>query len=175
MIVKRTAIVIAMSLLPLTGCSMPPIGGASDATQANLLHDKRGSAHPRANESPMEKGRRYFKEGSFALAEEVFRAEVEQDAKNADAWLGLAASYDRLRRFDLAMRAYSSVTRLRGYTPTVLNNLGYHYYLQGNTASALKTMERAHAADSSNPYIISNLKKIRAAASRKQRKRRAKG
>ncbi|MGI9479466.1 MAG: hypothetical protein ACR2PI_22380 [Hyphomicrobiaceae bacterium] len=53
--------------------------------------------------------------------------------------------------------------------------MGYHYYLQGNTASALKTMERAHAADRSNPYIINNLKMIRAAARRKPRRRRAKG
>ena len=174
---KRTPILMGMSLVFLTGCGMSPNGLLPDAARSNLTNEQSGRAgktrrtDSRAIVTPLEEGRRHYRDGSYGLAEAIFRKEVEKDATNAEAWLGLAASYDRLRRFELAMRAYSSVTRLRGFTPTVLNNLGYHYYLQGNMASALKTLERAHAADRSNPYIINNLKKIRAAASKKGPKR----
>jgi Flp pilus assembly protein TadD len=184
--VNPTPVIFAMLFIPLAGCSMPKVGEISGGARSNLAEGHGGGAYARerhargkeyqpANETPLEKARRHFQQGSFALAEKLYRAEVEQDARNAEAWLGLAASYDRLRRFELAMRAYTSLTKLRGYTPTVLNNLGYHYYLQGNMASALKTMERAHAADRLNPYIINNLKTIRAAAQQKRGAWRAKG
>jgi len=50
-------------------------------------------------------GKKYFRQGSYGLAERQFRKAVELHPKHAEAWLRLAASYDRLRRFDLADRA----------------------------------------------------------------------
>src|ERR671938_227837 len=47
-------------------------------------------------------GKRHFRESNFGLAEVHFRRAVEKAAgpkeREAEAWLGLAASYDRLRR-----------------------------------------------------------------------------
>jgi tetratricopeptide (TPR) repeat protein len=40
--------------------------------------------------------------GNFGIAQQYFRDAVEKAPKNASAWIGLAASYDRLGRFDLA-------------------------------------------------------------------------
>jgi Flp pilus assembly protein TadD len=69
----------------------------------------------------------------------------------------LAASYDRLRRFDLADRAYKVVIRLVGNTPTVLNNLGYHHILKGDYVVARQTLVAAQSADPKNPFIRNNL------------------
>lgn len=44
----------------------------------------------------------------------------------------LAASYDHLKRFDEADRAYKVMTGMVGHTPAVLNNLVYHYMLKGD-------------------------------------------
>jgi Flp pilus assembly protein TadD len=48
------------------------------------------------------------------MAERYFRRAVETHASDAEAWVGLAASYDRLRRFDLADQAYAEAIRLVG-------------------------------------------------------------
>ena len=109
------------------------------------------------SESPTDKGKRYYRDGDYGLAEKSFRKAVEEDHNNAEAWLGLAASYDRLRRFDLADRAYDVVVKLVGYTPTVLNNLGYHQLLLGNREAAEKNLVAAHNGDPKNPFITNNL------------------
>ena len=84
--------------------------------------------------------KKYFRQGSYGLAERHFRKAVELHPKDAEAWLGLAASYDRLRRFDLADRAYAQAIRLVGATPEILNNQGFSYMLRGDYAP------RAHHA-----------------------------
>src|SRR5262249_41882178 len=79
-------------------------------------------------ESELNLGKRHFRQGDFGLAEKHFRRAVEQglpDARDAaEAWLGLAASYDRLRRFELADRAYAGALRIVGPVPEILNNQG---------------------------------------------------
>jgi Flp pilus assembly protein TadD len=109
------------------------------------------------SEKYLAKGKKHYRQGDYGLAEEAFRRAVEEDRNNAEAWLGLAASYDRLKRFDHAERAYEVVVRLIGNTPTVLNNLGFHYFLQGNRESARQTFLAASKADPNNPYIQNNL------------------
>src|SRR5262245_60289649 len=76
--------------------------------------------------------KKYFRQGSYGLAERYFRKAVEQHPRDAESWLGLAASYDRLKRFDLADRAYAQAIRLVGSTPEVLNNQGFSYILRGD-------------------------------------------
>ncbi|MES1154910.1 MAG: hypothetical protein ABUL48_00625, partial [Pseudorhodoplanes sp.] len=46
-------------------------------------------------------GKKHYRENSFGLAEQHFRRAVEQGPKSVEAWIGLAASYDKLKRFDL--------------------------------------------------------------------------
>src|SRR5262245_65286490 len=83
-------------------------------------------------EKPLDLRKRYYSQGEFGLAEQAFRNAIELNKSDPEAWLGLAASYDRLRRFDQARRAYDVLIKLAGSTPVVLNNLGYHYILQGD-------------------------------------------
>jgi len=103
------------------------------------------------------KAKEHYSHGKFGHAERYYRKAIEIDSKNAEAWLGLAASYDRLRRFDLAERAYHNLAELTGYTPTVLNNLGYHYMLRGDLKSARRALEVAYRNAPHNPQIQNNL------------------
>lgn len=109
------------------------------------------------SENQTEEGKRYYRDGDYGLAEQAFRKAVEEDHNNAEAWLGLAASYDRLKRFDLADRAYDVLVKQVGYTPAVLNNLGYHQLLRGNRDAAQKNFVAARDADPRNPYVVNNL------------------
>ena len=40
--------------------------------------------------------KQYYRQGNYGLAERYFRRAVESGPRDAEAWLGLAASYDRL-------------------------------------------------------------------------------
>jgi tetratricopeptide (TPR) repeat protein len=102
-------------------------------------------------------GKKQYRAANFGLAERYFRRAVEQHPNDAEAWLGLAASYDRLRRFDLADRAYKSATAIVGPTVEILNNRGFSYMLRGDYAHARETLLAAAAKDPKNPYVKNNL------------------
>jgi Flp pilus assembly protein TadD len=103
------------------------------------------------------RGKRYFRANDFGLAEKSFQAAVQKHPRDAESWVGLAASYDRLRRFDLADRAYAEAVRLVGPTPEILNDEGFSYMLRGDYARAARTLAQAKAKDPANPYIAANL------------------
>ncbi len=105
----------------------------------------------------LEKAKQNYRDGNYGLAERYYRQAIEERHNNVEAWLGLAAAYDRLKRFDNADKAYDALVKLVGYTPTVLNNLAYHQMLKGDLGSARRSLEAASRADPSNPYIKNNM------------------
>jgi tetratricopeptide (TPR) repeat protein len=111
--------------------------------------------------SDLNLGKRHFRKGDFGLAEKYFRRAVESglpDARDAgEAWLGLAACYDRLRRFELADRAYAQAIRIVGPAPEILNNQGYSYIMRGDYRRARVKLDAAYAKDPANPHILANL------------------
>jgi tetratricopeptide (TPR) repeat protein len=102
-------------------------------------------------------GKKQYRAGNFGSAERHFRRAVELHPRDAEAWVGLAAAYDRLRRFDLADRAYTQAVAIVGPTPEILNNRGYSYMLRGDYPRARTTLLAAAAKDPKNPYIKNNL------------------
>lgn len=102
-------------------------------------------------------GKKHYREQNFGLAERHFRRAVEAAPQNAEAWMGLAASYDKLRRFDLADRAYAQALAIKGATPEILNNQGYSFILRGDYKSARIKLAEAKSKDPSNQYIQSNI------------------
>jgi len=103
-------------------------------------------------------GKAYFRAANYGMAEKHFRRAVEQHPNDAEAWLDLAASYDHLKRFDLADRAYAQAIGLAGPKIQILNNQGYSYMLRGDNARAWKKLEEARRRDPGNTYVLSNLK-----------------
>lgn len=182
--VKRIAFVTAGCLLWLSGCEttstkLPDIFGAKTDSQSGASEpDTTGSlATPLAeNGRPVQDGARgapplmgvdpnddlnvakqYYRQGNYGLAERYFRRAVESGPRDAEAWLGLAASYDRLRRFDLADRAYDQLLKIVGPTPEILNNQGFSFMLRGNYRRARQILMTAQAKDPTNPYIKNNI------------------
>jgi hypothetical protein len=106
-------------------------------------------------------GKRHYRQGDYGLAEKYFRRTVEEGSGNthrlAEAWLGLAASYDRLHRFELADRAYGEALKIVGPTAELLNNQGYSYLLRGDFQRARTKLVAALDLDPANPFIRDNL------------------
>ena len=113
-------------------------------------------------------GKRHYREKNYGLAEQYFRRAVEKSARDGEAWLGLAASYDRLKRYDLADRAYAQALAIFGPRPEVINNIGYSYLLRGDLRRARQKFAEAQAKDPGNPTIANNIALIDEAARRRK-------
>jgi Flp pilus assembly protein TadD len=101
-----------------------------------------------------------FAEGSYGLAARYYERAVEVAPTNGEAWLGLASSYDRVRRFDLADRAYREAGRYLVKRAEYYNNVGYSYLLRGELAKAQSQFLKAHELDPSNPTVNNNLQML---------------
>jgi Flp pilus assembly protein TadD len=153
-IIKLTA-VMALCLLS-AGCStISETELSAEVAGENITTDSSFGSAPET--LWLEKAKKNYRDGNYGLAERFYRQAIEERHNNVEAWLGLAASYDRLKRFDNADKAYDAVVKLVGYTPTVLNNLAYHQMLKGDLASARRSLEAASQADPNNPYIKNNM------------------
>jgi Flp pilus assembly protein TadD len=95
--------------------------------------------------------------GDYGLAEQYYRRAVEAAHQNSSAWIGLAASYDRLGRFDLADLAYRHAIRLEGENYVILNNRGYSYLLRGDIRTARRLLERAMLLAPGDPTVANNI------------------
>jgi Flp pilus assembly protein TadD len=105
-------------------------------------------------------GLEHFNRGDYGTAERYYRDAVEKAPRDSNAWVGLAATYDRIGRFDLADRAYRSAIKLVGETTEILNNLGYSYMLRGQFATARRYMLKAYAREPNDPTIANNLQML---------------
>lgn len=103
-------------------------------------------------------GRDQFTEANYGLAEKKFRKAVELRSDNAEAWLGLAASYDQLGRYDFAERAYQQLFKIAGRKPQIVSNYGYSQMLRGNKKEARKLFQEAAKAMPDNARIKANQK-----------------
>jgi tetratricopeptide (TPR) repeat protein len=102
-------------------------------------------------------GKKHYRATNYGLAEKYFRRAVENHPRDAEAWLGLAASYDRLRRFELADRAYGQAIGIVGPTVEILNNQGYSYMLRGDYKRAREKLTTAQRQDPRNKFVANNL------------------
>ncbi len=128
----------------------PPLGVPIESEEKGLL-----GSDPNDD---LSRGKRQYRLGNYGLAEGAFRHAVELHPRDAEAWMGLAASYDELRRFDLADRAYGQAIRIAGPTPAILNNQGYSYMLRGDYKRARATLLKARAKDPKNKFVANNLR-----------------
>lgn len=139
--------VLGLAAVMMAGCST---AGVPDIETSALQEDPR-------RPSEIEKARAQFKAEHYGKAAEAFRVAVEAEPKNPEAWLGLAASYDQVGRFDLADEAYERLAELIGDTPEILNNRGYSYLLRGDFERSRKLLITAYAKDPDNVLIRNNI------------------
>jgi tetratricopeptide (TPR) repeat protein len=135
---------------PVDDTEPPPLGLTAAQEPAGVLGSKAYD--------DLSIGKRYYRIGNYGMAERYFRQAVETHPRDAEAWLGLAAACDRLRRFDLADRAYGEAIKLAGPTVEILNNQGYSYMLRGDYAQARAKLDQARRLDPANRYVDNNLR-----------------
>lgn len=109
------------------------------------------------SDEPVRMGLEQYNRGNYGLSQRYFKDAVEKAPKDVTAWTGLAASYDRLRRFDLADQAYAQAIRLGGETVQILNDQGYSLMLRGDLSGARKKFMKARSIDPGNPVIANNI------------------
>jgi Flp pilus assembly protein TadD len=135
----------------------PPPALTSTQAPTTVTVEEPGTAKFYPSDEAVRLGIENFNRGNYGLAERHFRDAVERAPRDVTAWVGLAASYDRLGRFDLADRAYRYAIRLAGHTPQILNNQGYSYMLRGNYVRARQLLTKANSLEPNNPVILNNL------------------
>src|SRR4029079_16673425 len=82
-------------------------------------------------DTPEARGKRAFINGNLGLAITHYQTALDRAPDSIEALNGLAASYDRLGRFDVAQRYYDRALVLDRRASQTLNNVGYSYLLQG--------------------------------------------
>jgi Flp pilus assembly protein TadD len=102
-------------------------------------------------------GKTQFRDANYGLAEQHFRKAVELRADNAEAWMGLAAAYDQLGRFDFADRAYDQLVKLAGRKPQIVNNMGFSQLLRGNRTKARTLLLEAKQGMTDTTVVDANL------------------
>ena len=143
--------------LALLGATMVVSGCQSSAIDSTKTTSIAPVATADISASDLQAGKSQFRDANYGLAEKHFRKAVELRADNAEAWMGLAASYDQLGRFDFADRAYDQLLKVAGRQPQVVNNMGYSKLLRGDRKSARKLLMEADAAMPGDPVVAANL------------------
>jgi Flp pilus assembly protein TadD len=142
---------VACAALMVSGCQTSDALTPAEPTAVALV------SSGDISQSDLDEGKVHFVNGNYGLAEKHFRKAVELRADNAEAWMGLAASYDRLGRFDFADRAYDQLLKIAGRQPRIVNNMGYSYLLRGDKKKARTLLLEARAALPGDAVIEANL------------------
>jgi Flp pilus assembly protein TadD len=144
-----TAMAAMAAVLMMSGCTTSGV----DTTKTTAIQP----AAKNIDTTDLAQGKAQFRDANYGLAEKHFRKAVELKADNAEAWMGLAASYDELGRFDFADRAYSQLLKVAGRKPQIVNNMGYSQLLRGNRKKAKALLLEAKAGMADPTVVNANL------------------
>ena len=154
---------VAMAVMPLAGCSS--IGGSTFGSN-RLEVAEISNIGSYSAETALAEGRAHFRNNDFGHSAALYKRVVELSPKNPEGYIGLGASYDRLRRFDLADRVYASLRELTGPTAQYYNNVGYSNLLRGNLSAAFKNFREAQKLAPDSIVIANNLQLLKDATAR---------
>ena len=144
-----TGVAAILAALMAGGCTTDGIDKTATTSIAPVTAD--------ISEADLAAGKAQFRQANYGLAEQHFRKAVELRADNSEAWMGLAASYDQLGRFDFADRAYDQLLKFAGRRPEVLNNMGYSQLLRGNRKKARQLLNEAKNGMADPAVVEANL------------------
>lgn len=145
------------SLIAAALCGVLVLSGCQTSAIDTMETTSTGPVLRSPAESDLAAGRTHFRDANYGLAEKHFRKAVELDAGSAEGWMGLAASYDQLGRFDFADRAYGQALQLAGRRPKLVSNMGYSHYLRGDRKKARELFMEARAGLSDTRLVDANL------------------
>jgi Flp pilus assembly protein TadD len=149
----RTSTLVACALLSAaflaSGCTTNPVDALSTTSITPPAKD--------ISVDDLNQGKAQFRDGNYGLAEKHFRQAVELRSDNAEAWMGLAACYDELGRFDFADRAYDQLVKIAGRRPRIVNNMGYSQLLRGNKTKARALFMEAERQLPGDKLVAANI------------------
>ena len=151
----------ALIALPLAACSL-----AGLSTNGNARLDVAELKNPGSYtaDSALVEARGHFRNNNFGHSAALYKRVVELAPNSAEGYVGLGASYDRLRRFDLSDRVYASLFKLSGGTAQYYNNVGYSQMLRGNLKDAMANFSKARQLAPDNIVIANNVELVKRAA-----------
>lgn len=110
-----------------------------------------------ASDQAVAEAKNQFRAENYGNAGALFYKATQLAPNDGGAWMGLAASSDRIRRFDLSDYAYRQAFRLVGGTPEYYNNVGYSYLLRGKLQDARSNFLKAYELAPNDPTVANNL------------------
>lgn len=155
---------MAVAVVPLAGCSTGNLGGLSTFGNNKLQVAELSNIGSYTADTALAEARSRFRNDDFGYSAAFYKRVVELSPKDPEGYVGLGASYDRLRRFDLSDRVYAALYELSGDTAQYYNNVGYSQMLRGNLRAALTNLRKASGLDPDNPVIRNNLRILAEAA-----------
>ena len=174
-VLARTLLIGAAALW-LAGCNttdsssrpfgMSQVPGSDARASAPPEAETTGSVTPRDNDVSL--GKQEYRASKFDAAAKHFSRAAERNPRDSEAWLGLAASYDRLRQFELADSAYDQAIGIDGQTAEILNNQGYSFLLRGDLTRARAKLTAAQRKEPGNKYVANNLALLADASAKKK-------
>jgi len=160
-------IAVALAASPLAGCTAANLTGSSSFGSSKLQVAEVDDIGTYTADRALAEARAHFRNNDYGYSAAYYKRVVELEPKDPEGYVGLGASYDRLRRFDLSDRVYASLFKLSGGTVQYYNNVGYSYMLRGNLKDALTSFRKAKSLDPGNAVVANNLQILaQAAASR---------
>jgi len=160
---SKFGILALAAAVALSGCSAAGIGRSnfgSNTLQVAEISDIGSYTADRA----LSEARAHFRNNDFGHSAALYKRVVELRPENPEGYVGLGASYDRLRRFDLADRVYASLHKITGGTAQYHNNLGYSYMLRGDLRQALTHFQKAESLAPDSVVVANNLQILAHAA-----------
>lgn len=156
---------LALVALPLSACSSAAgLAGMGSFGSSKLEVAEVDGIGDYTAERALREARGHFRNNDFGHSAALYKRAVELDPNNAEGYVGLSASYDRLGRFDLSDRVYASLYGITGATAQYYNNVGYSYMLRGNVGAALTNFKKARALDPENIVVANNIQILQNAA-----------
>lgn len=141
----------------LSACTSSKLTGASAFGSNKLAVAEISNIETYTAEGALREARAHFRNKDYGHSAAFYKRAVELSPKDPEGYIGLGASYDRLRRFDLSDRVYTALYDLSGGTAQYYNNVGYSQMLRGNLPNALQNFRRAERLDPGNLVVANNL------------------
>jgi Flp pilus assembly protein TadD len=151
-------VALTLAVAPLYGCSAGNFGVGGSSFGSNKLDAAEiSNIGDYTAERALSEARAHFRNNDFGHSATLYKRFVELMPKDPQGYVGLSASYDRLRRFDLSDRVYEAMFKLTGGTVQYFNNVGYSYMLRGNLTAALTNFRKARAIAPDNMVVSNNI------------------
>lgn len=162
---KLGVLAIGLAALPLSGCTTLDFAGNSTFGSAQAQIKAIPDTGNMTADEALAEARNHFRNNDFGYSAALYKRVVELQPRNAEGYVGLGASYDRLGRFDLSDRVYASLYALTGGSVQYYNNVGYSQMLRGNLVAALTDFRKAQAMAPKNIVVANNLRLLATATS----------